>query len=324
MKMRHFLPLLAMLACGTAVFGQDGLRGLPGPGDMRPPAAGGYDRPIRLPPIEYRPAAAEPRIATPAEEMLGHPASTPTCDPAALGPSACALLQPGAIQSSWYTRIDYFHWNERIEGEDFVNEYGTLLALGYQRRYGHERYRVELFGGTMNYVGAVQGGGLDGVPLRGDTGYLGLRGEYDYLFEPSWWSNTNIFLGIGARFWVRDLKDSYTDEGDLVSGYLESWWTIYPYLGLETHRTLANGAVFYVSGRLGFTAMTYEHATWGDVSLYPKAGMIGQTELGVRGKRFFLAGSLEVLSWAKSNVARDAYQPASQLLTAGLRTGVVF
>ena len=39
----------------------------------------------------------------------------------------------------------------------------------------------------------------------------------------------------------------------------------------------------------------------------------------MRGKRWFLAGSLEVLTWAESNVARDAYQPASQLFTAGLR-----
>jgi hypothetical protein len=313
-----------MLVCGTAVLGQDGLPGLPGPGGMRPPTAGNYDRPIRLPPIEYKPAAAEPRIATPAEEMLGHPASTPTCDPAALDPSACALLLPGAIESNWYTRIEYFHWNERIESTDFVDEYGTLLTLGYQRRYGHERYRLELFGGTMNYVGFAQGDGLDDEPLRGDTGYLGMRGEYDYLIEPIWWTNTKFILGVGTRFWVRDLKDSYIDAGDLVPGYLETWWTIYPYLGLETHRTLASGAVFYVSGRVGFTAVTYQHVTWGDESLYPKPGMIGQAEFGVRGKRWFLAGSLEVLTWAQSNVARDAYQPASQLFTAGLRTGVIF
>jgi hypothetical protein len=321
--MWRYTALLAVLLSGAAALGQDNPSGLPGTAGSRP-FSGHWDRPIRLPPIEYPAPGAETRVVTPAEEMLGHPVSTPTCDPTALSPSAAALLLPGAIESSWYTRIDYFHWNERIESGDFVNEYGTLLTLGYQRRYGHERYRLELFGGTMNYVGAVEGGELDGVPLRGDTGYLGMRGEYDYLIEPVWWPNTKLLLGIGTRFWVRDLKDDYTGAGDLVPGYLETWWTIYPYLGLETRRNLVSGAEFYASSRIGFTGVTYEHVTWGDVSLYPKCGMIGQAELGVRGRRWFVAGSLEVLTWAESNVARDAYQPASQLFTAGLRTGVIF
>jgi hypothetical protein len=324
--MRRYIPLLAVLLCATAVLGQDGMPALPGPAVSREFGGGNWDRPIHLPPIQYpAPGVTEPRVATPAEQLLGHPASTPTCDPGALNPSACALLLPGAIESSWYTRIDYFQWNERVESADFVNEYGTLLTLGYQRRYGHERYRLELFGGTMNYVGAAQGDGFDDVPLRGDTSYLGMRGEYDYLIEPVWWPGTKLLLGIGTRFWVRDLKDSYTDAGDLISGYLETWWTIYPYLGIESSRTLASGTTFYASGRVGFTAVTYEHATWGDVSLYPKPGMIGQAELGVRGKRWFLAGSLEVMTWAESNAGRDdAYQPASQLFTAGLRTGLFF
>ncbi len=38
------------------------------------------------------------------------------------------------IESTWYTRVDYFHWNESSDGMDFVNEYGTLITLGYMRR----------------------------------------------------------------------------------------------------------------------------------------------------------------------------------------------
>ena len=35
------------------------------------------------------------------------------------------------IESTWYTRIDYFHWNERFAGADFVNEDGPFWTLGY-------------------------------------------------------------------------------------------------------------------------------------------------------------------------------------------------
>src|SRR5262245_56773807 len=51
--------------------------------------------------------------------------------------------------STWYTRQEYFHWNERFQSVDLVNETGLLMTLGYQRRSGVERFRGELFGGTM-------------------------------------------------------------------------------------------------------------------------------------------------------------------------------
>ena len=59
-------------------------------------------------------------------------------------------------QASWYTRVEYFHWNERIGGTDFVNEGGALYTLGYSRQIGIERFRAELFGGEVNYQGYDQ------------------------------------------------------------------------------------------------------------------------------------------------------------------------
>ena len=51
-------------------------------------------------------------------------------------------------QASWYTRVEYFHWNERIAGQDFVNEGGALFTLGYSRQIGIERYRAECSAAT--------------------------------------------------------------------------------------------------------------------------------------------------------------------------------
>ena len=60
------------------------------------------------------------------------------------------------IESTWYFRQESFHWNERSGGADFVNEYGPISTLGYQHRNGIERYRIELFGGTVAYDGAAK------------------------------------------------------------------------------------------------------------------------------------------------------------------------
>ncbi len=228
------------------------------------------------------------------------------------------------VESTWYTREEYFHWRERFDGADFVNEYGLLLTLGYQRRVGAERYRAELFGGTMHYDGGAQFEDGSTEPLISKTGYLGLRGEYDFMIEPDWWPKASLLVGVGTRFWFRDLRDGVTESGIPVTGYQEMWWTIYPYLGIETRRVLTNGPEFYASSRIGCTALTYEHATFFDAVLYPKAGITGQLEAGLRGRHFFCSAISEVLTWRQSAIARGALQPESTLFTVGLKAGVNF
>lgn len=228
------------------------------------------------------------------------------------------------LESTWYTREEYFHWNERLDGADFVNEYGLLITLGYQRRVGAERYRAELFGGTMHYDGGAQFEDGSTEPLISKTGYLGARGEYDLLIEPDWLPKTSLLLGVGTRFWFRDLRDGMTESGVPVLGYLETWWTIYPYLGVETRRVLDSGPEFFVSSRIGCTALTFEHATFFDAVLNPKTGITGQLEAGLRGRHFFCSAVSEVLTWRESAVARGALQPESMLFTVGLKAGVNF
>ena len=71
--------------------------------------------------------------------------------PVVPAPAACVV---SPAQSTWYYRLDSFSWNERVGGVDVVNEYGPLSTLGYVRRSGVERFRIELFGGTMAYDGS--------------------------------------------------------------------------------------------------------------------------------------------------------------------------
>lgn len=227
-------------------------------------------------------------------------------------------------ESSWYTREEYFHWNERFGGEDFVNEYGLMLTLGYVKRIGQERFRAELFGGTLDYVGGAQFNDGSTEPLWSKTGYLGVRGEYELLFEPDWLPRTSLLLGVGTRFWFRDLRDGVTPSGYDVTGYQETWWTIYPYLGVETRRSLQSGPELYSSARIGCTAITYEHVSWYDAVLYPKCGITGQAEVGLRGDHFFCAVFSEAMTWGESDVARGLLQPTSSFVTVGLKAGLSF
>ncbi len=270
-------------------------------------------------------------LAIPASEPLptlsGGPAPQPATvspRPATSSPAAAPVLVERLTESTWYTRIDYFHWNERIDGADFVNEEGPLVTLGYTRRNGPERFRVELFGGDVHYDGGAQYDDGTTEPLTNTTGYLGTRAEYDLLLEPDWRSRLSFLVGVGTRFWFRDLRDGVTQSGLAVSGYQETWWTIYPYLGLETRRSPQGDPEFFYAGRLGATAVTYEHSTWGDAVLHPKPDLTGQLEGGFRSRHVHLSAFFEGMAWRQSAVARGALQPRSQMYTIGLKTGFSF
>ena len=121
----------------------------------------------------------------------------PTYSVAVPTPAPAAAIGPPS-QACWYTRAEYFHWNERSGGTDFVNEAGALYTLGYTRQFGVERFRAELFGGQVNYQGydmyqATSSSPIEYIPLSNNTDYLGLRGEYELVLAPAAWEGRAAF-----------------------------------------------------------------------------------------------------------------------------------
>ena len=237
----------------------------------------------------------------------------------------CSQPVERLVESAWSGRIDYFHWNERLDGRDFVNEDGPLVTLSYVRRVGPERFRAELFGGSVGYGAEIEYRDGTTEPLSSHTNYMGLRGEYDLVYDPDWWPVASLLAGVGTRFWFRDLPDTTTASGERIWGYQETWWTVFPYVGLETRGAPdACDLEFFGSARIGATAITYEHVSWDDVTLYPKMGVMARLELGLRGPRLFLSGYFEAMTWGESDVVRDCWQPRSAMITVGLRSGFRF
>ena len=182
------------------------------------------------------------------------------------------------IESTWYTKIEYFHWNEQIGGQDFVNESGPLFTLGYQRRVGCERFRAEVFGSQVDYSGGYFDNNNNFQPLDSVTNYLGVRGEYDLLFEPETIPDIDFFVGVGTRIWNRDLPETV-----FTVATQEDWFTFYPYVGIERRRKLHTDIEFFWMARVGFTAVTLEHSTDNTAALYPKIGVTAQLEGGCVG-----------------------------------------
>ena len=273
----------------------------PVPGTSAAPALGPADAQPQ-PPSPYSAAWPPPgqdarTFNAPRQDWAAAPEQPPVVS---VAPGPAVIERP--VQSTWYFRQEAFYWNERSDGRDFVNEYGPLLTLGYLRRNGFERFRFELFGGTMAYDGGAQyqdnSGNWVYEPYHQSNGtnYLGIRGEYDLLIEPASWTRVRAVVGVGTRFWIRDLHDAVTPSGVDVYGYQEDWWTFYPYIGLETKESDEPGWKFFGSVRFGLTPLTYQAASCSDNALYPRCGVTGKAELGVRFQRFWASGYIEVMT----------------------------
>ncbi len=273
-------------------------------------------------------------IAGPGPPLSGTAAvatTQPMIAPAAPMPTAldASTNLTRLAETTWYTRIDYFSWTERLDGANFVKETGAIPTLGYQRRAGPERWRVELFGSKVNYTADIAFDDGFVTHDKSFTDYLGTRFEYEFMYEPNRWPRVSLFAGAGSRLWIRNLPDQEIDSQHVTIGYQETWWTFYPYMGIESRRTTTQDPKFYWRGRVGLMAFTYEHASDG-ATLYPRQGATAQFEVGVRGPVVFLGAYFEMMQWSQSATVQkletnaEILQPRSQMFLVGLKTGFSF
>ena len=246
--------------------------------------------------------------------------------PSAAGPRGCWTPQapfktsrylPPPV-STWYTRVDYFHWTERYHARNLLDEQGPLFTLGYTHQWGDMRVRAEIFGGDVQYTGAAQYPNGTTIPLTNRTIYYGGRAEYDFFCNLRNHPWIQLFFGLGIRCWDRDLPNSNAG-GVPVQGYNETWFTFYPYIGFETRRDPTRAWEFYGRARIGVLAWNFNYA--GGDMLYPRPGVTALLEEGVRIRNFTLTGWAETFGWARSGVHDGYLQPNSTMLTVGVKAG---
>jgi hypothetical protein len=252
----------------------------------------------------------------PPESINGYPSTSP------LVGGHWPVYSDYPRESTWYTRIEYFRWNEQIDGEDFVNESGPLYTIGYTLFNDDHRVRAEFFGSRVNYAGGAQFPDGTIIPLNSITDYYGGRAEIDFFALSRYHPNLQYFLGIGLRVWNRHLPSLTLPSGVFVQGYDETYLTLYPYFGIETRHDPSRVWEFYGRMRIGLTAFTYEYVTFGSgTGLYPRVGVTALLEEGVRYGNWTVTGYMEIFGFAASGVTNQMYQPTSTLGTLGVKAG---
>lgn len=266
---------------------------------------------------------AEPENAVLAEESGSIPDNGEFLVEPAAGDCDCrcgCLACCNEIESAWYTRVEYFHWNERVDGADFVNEWGVLPTIGYFRRVNNRRLRLEFFGSQVHYDGEIQnsGGGNSPSNLQSHTNYIGGRTEFDFFFLPGTLRYFEMVGGVGLKIWDRDMPSVGS-----ITGYHELWVNVYPYLGIETLKNPERRIQPFARARIGVTAFNYELVSLPpQYNLYPVANITGLCELGLRTERVFVSGYLESFAWKQSPEVNNFRQPDSTWFTTGIQVGL--
>lgn len=148
-----------------------------------------------------------------------------------------------------YPFVEYFNWKEfGSQGDRLLEESGPLFGVGTLLRVDLRdemlmlQAKGELFGGNVDYDGQTQYNPIDPavseIPVNTDVDYFGTKLEGDLgLRLGRGKGNVEPFIGLGYRYWVRDLNDSVATDrnGDLVGvgGYTERWQSLYTRWGLR-------------------------------------------------------------------------------------------
>lgn len=245
-----------------------------------------------------------------------------------------------ACAGSWedvtpYFSTRYFTWQEEIGGRRLLKESGALFSIGAVAGYLTNSSfiltgRGELFGGEVGYSGETQP--PDEKPVRTDVAYFGTRGELDAGYRVgSAQFRVAPFVGIGHRWWLRDLQDTTSTDGGAVSGYTEMWQTIYGRTGVRGE--LAPSAQLTIVAEGGakypfYTGNSVDFAGSGVTTFRPGARWSAFAETGLAYRSVRLTMNYEGFRFSQSPWKRvgdtNYFQPRSSSDIFGASLGWTF
>ncbi len=248
------------------------------------------------------------------------------------GMAQAAKLEPVSL----FAVIRWHEWREQYSEQATGNpaslkEQGPLFGIGMNvpvdllpapTALGTLMLRSsgELFGGQVRYDGHLQHPSGTLTPYQTDVVYLGLQGATDIGWRfPIKSVSIEPFVGLGARWWLRDLQGS--------GGYTEYWLSISSRLGGRLSWPLADGLTLATAG--GVMLPFYTTNTADGTTLKPDGQWSGFGELSLAHGQWQHQLFYEGLRYEKSPTVRVSptlgiLQPPSQSDIFGYRLGYRF
>jgi hypothetical protein len=125
-----------------------------------------------------------------------------------------------------------FEYTEYDDNNVFLDgETGFIPGIVLKRKQNHRRLYTEiagqLNGNTIEYDGQTQ----SGTPLKTDSDAIIMDTHFKLGVHFSAARNHGPYLGIGYRYWFRNIRSGYDINGNPVAGLLEQYHWNYGLLG---------------------------------------------------------------------------------------------
>lgn len=217
-----------------------------------------------------------------------------------------------------------YKWAEYADnGPKLLEESGNIVGftcdIASQKKMIGWRSGADIFFGEVDYDGQT----WTGEPVQTDVLYVGAKLFCDFV--PGYRFKFGLFLkpfaGLGGEFWLRDLADTKTADGDPVSGAEEWWGCIYGRMGIDVEYPLTKDMVIFSGNGIKVPFYARNEANF-LVSGSPSAGLEPEQDFsvfasfGLRWKQWGAKISYDSLRFDRSDAVSsgtyDLYQPKSE------------
>jgi hypothetical protein len=224
----------------------------------------------------------------------------------------------------WGIWIQDYKWAEYSEdGSKLLEETGFLYTLAYDfeglDKYIGLRNGVNLFFGQVDYDGQT----WSGIPVKTDVLYIGTKMYLDAV--PNYRLDSGLllkaFIGIGGRWWFRDIDDTRTEAGEPVRGSEEWWWCVYGRLGAGTEYPVSRELDIFTEAGVKMPVYARNDANLyvigaPSASLEPDQDISVFGNIGIRWKQLAVKFAYDSLRFDRSDKVTsgtfELYQPKSK------------
>lgn len=125
--------------------------------------------------------------------------------------------------------FDYVEYDDNgvfLDGESGLMP-GAVMKLKLNSQSAYSEFVGQLYANTIEYDGQTQGG----TPVQTDSDAVIFDIHYKFGFKLSRARNHGPYLGLGYRYWFRNIHSGYDINGNPVAGLLEEYYWNYWLLG---------------------------------------------------------------------------------------------
>lgn len=232
-----------------------------------------------------------------------------------------------------------FQYEEFSDSGVFLDgEYGFIPGAIIKRKQEHETFSSEwvtsLYGNTIDYEGQTQGGN----PLTTRSDAIIFDTHLKLGFYPDAAQVRGPYIGLGYRYWLRNIRSGYDIYSNSVAGLREHYYWFYSLIGFSTNLSTSEDVNFgfdarytmMINGKMDVDFLGYNNYDDTQVNLGNKAGarFVFPVQIKMQKQRLTISPYYEIINIGRSNnvpvysngvpTAIVIYEPRSETRNVGV------